>query len=287
MKIISFTGKSGTGKSYQANRICMENNIEGIIDDGLFIYKGQVVAGSSAKKCESKAAAMRTALFNLPENCNAVKSALKEYNPEKLMIIGTSDKMVDWIASALGLPPIDERLYIEDFTTEEERETAKYHRLVQGEHVIPAPMGQLKRDFAGYTMNPLKFVLNLVQELTSSSESTIVRPKYSYIGNFKIEPRAIRDITYIVADEYADSLMCLKVMQHGGAGNLSLTLKLQVVQNRESILRLEEFQQRLSSEIESMTSFTTSAVNIIIDEFVPDRYVLQKKRRRTYADFSF
>ncbi len=287
MKIISFTGKSGTGKSYQANRICMENNIEGIIDDGLFIYKGQVVAGSSAKKCESKAAAMRTALFNLPENSNAVKAALKKYDPQKLMIIGTSDKMVDWIVNALELPPIEERLYIEDFTTEEERETAKYHRLVQGEHVIPAPMGQLKRDFAGYTMNPLKFVLNLVQDLTSSSESTIVRPKYSYIGNFAIQPRAIRDITYIVAEEYADSFMCLKVMQHGGAANLSLTLKLQVVRSKEAILKLEEFQQRLSDEIENMTSFSTSAVNIIIEELVPDNYGLQRKKRRIYADFSF
>lgn len=280
MKIISFTGKSGTGKSYQANRICMENNIEGIIDDGLFIYKGQVVAGSSAKKCESKAAAMRTALFNLPENSNAVKAALKKYDPQKLMIIGTSDKMVDWIVNALELPPIEERLYVEDFTTEEERETAKYHRLVQGEHVIPAPMGQLKRDFAGYAMNPLKFVLNLVQDLTSSSESTIVRPKYSYIGNFAIQPRAIRDITYIVAEEYAVSFKCLKLMQHGGAANLSLTLKLQVVRSKEAILKLEEFQQRLSDEIENMTSFSTSAVNIIIAELVPDNYGLQGKKRK-------
>ena len=279
MKIISFTGKSGTGKSYQANRICMENNIEGIIDDGLFIYKGQVVAGSSAKKCESKAAAMRIALFNLPENTEPVKAALKKYNPEKLMIIGTSDKMVDWIVQALELHPVDERWYIEDFSTDEDREKAKYYRQIQGEHVIPAPIGQLRRDFAGYTLNPVKFFKNLVIDMTSSQgESTIVRPKYSYIGTFVIEPRAIRDITNIVAESYDTTLSCLKIMQHGGASNLSLTINLRTLKDKQSITSLDDFQNDVCKAIEEMTSFSINAINIIIDEFASSQKKLHRKR---------
>mgnify|MGYP004630530181 CR=1 FL=1 len=40
MEIYSFTGKSGTGKSYSAARICREKHIDAIIDDGLLIYRG-------------------------------------------------------------------------------------------------------------------------------------------------------------------------------------------------------------------------------------------------------
>ena len=39
MEIISFTGKSGTGKSYQATKLCVTMNIDAIIDDGLLIWK--------------------------------------------------------------------------------------------------------------------------------------------------------------------------------------------------------------------------------------------------------
>ena len=54
MKVYALVGKSGTGKSYQAMNLCHEKNIEAIIDDGLFIYKNNVVAGISAKR-EGKA----------------------------------------------------------------------------------------------------------------------------------------------------------------------------------------------------------------------------------------
>lgn len=76
MKIVSFTGKSGTGKSYQATSLAQRKGYDAIIDDGLLIYKGQIVAGTSAKKCASKAAAMRTALFNYEDHRNEVIKAL-------------------------------------------------------------------------------------------------------------------------------------------------------------------------------------------------------------------
>jgi hypothetical protein len=38
---------------------------------------------------------MRTALFDYAENREAVQKALKDLKPKKLMILGTSDHMVD------------------------------------------------------------------------------------------------------------------------------------------------------------------------------------------------
>ena len=42
MKVYTLSGKSGTGKSFQAMNLCNELNIESIIDDGLFIYHSRV-----------------------------------------------------------------------------------------------------------------------------------------------------------------------------------------------------------------------------------------------------
>lgn len=54
IKVYSFVGPSGTGKSYRAQMVASERNIEFIIDDGLLINNNQVVAGESAKKATNK-----------------------------------------------------------------------------------------------------------------------------------------------------------------------------------------------------------------------------------------
>ena len=121
VQVYALVGESGTGKSYQATALAQRKGFEAIIDDGLLIYKGQIVAGTSAKKCTTKAAAMRAALFNVAEQREEVIKAIEEHKPKALMIIGTSDRMTDIIADQLGFGPIEERIYIEDVSTEEDR----------------------------------------------------------------------------------------------------------------------------------------------------------------------
>lgn len=54
MKVYAFVGPSGTGKSYRAQMVANENNINYIIDDGLLIKDNAVIAGNSAKKPQQK-----------------------------------------------------------------------------------------------------------------------------------------------------------------------------------------------------------------------------------------
>ena len=161
MDVYTLVGKSGTGKSFHAMNLCKKLDIEAIIDDGLFIYKNTVIAGTSAKREATKIGAVKVALFNNDEIRYEVASAIKEKNPSSILILGTSDGMVDRIIKKLGLPEIPQdslrRIRIEDITTEEERETARHQREDLGKHVIPAPSLQLKRTFAGYFMDPLRF----------------------------------------------------------------------------------------------------------------------------------
>ena len=286
MEIISFTGKSGTGKSYQASRVCIEKNIDAIIDDGLFIHKGKVVAGQSAKKAPTKAAAMRTAMFNYESHCNEVKAAIVRSKPKRLMIIGTSDKMVDYITDALGLHRPDERLYITDFTTEEEREIARHSRYDEGNHVIPAPMGELKIDFSGYFMNPLKFIKDFVSDTAGGKEYvderdiTVVRPQYSYFGRYSISSAAIKDIISIVSENHEHALSVLRSFQHGGENRLVIDIGVLALKDKYIIEEGKEFQEEIYKAIEDTTSFNVSGINIMIDDICFERADLNVSRRR-------
>ncbi len=277
MEIISFTGKSGTGKSYSAQRICRDYHIEAIIDDGLLIYKGGIAAGRSAKECTSKAAAMRTALFNYDDHRTEVISRLRELNPKRLMVIGTSDRMVNWITDALELPRADRRLYIEEFTTEEDRQIAKNHRVKAGEHAIPVPMGQLKRDFAGYVLNPVKFFRNRALQEEDGRERTVVRPPFSYFGKFEISEQAIRDIIDIAADEHRGCIHVLNFYHNGNVSNFNVVIEIRVRRfpgaGRHCIL----FQREVYRAMQSMTSFSLGHVNIQIHDVAIRHFDREKK----------
>lgn len=283
MKVVSFTGKSGTGKSFQATALAQRRGFDAIIDDGLLIYKGQIVAGSSAKKCASKAAAMRTALFNYEDHRESVKAAIESCNPKVLMIIGTSDRMTDIVAQQLGLPIPEERIYIEDVTTEEERKIAAHYRIDEGEHVIPAPVGQLRRDFAGYFMDPIKQFIHKArgnavnreddqkQGEEGTNDRTVVRPTFSYFGSFSISEQVIRDIIRIASEKYESHLVVVDRMNNGKQTNMSVTIDVMAVRDSESIDKCIELQQDVYQALATMTAFTIESVNVRIRDIVRDR----------------
>ena len=288
VKVVSFTGKSGTGKSFLATALAQRRGFDAIIDDGLLIYKGQIVAGTSAKKCASKAAAMRTALFNYEEHRNAVKDALERYSPDILMIIGTSDRMTDIVADQLGLEPISERIYIEDVTTSEEREIAAHYRIDEGEHVIPAPVGQLRRDFAGYFMDPIKQFIDKArgnaledekpEEDEGRDDRTVVRPTFSYFGSFSISEQVIRDIIRISAEKYSSHLAVVDRMNNGKQTNMSVTIDVMAVRDPESVDKCMELQKDVFEALAEMTAFTIESVNVRIRDIVKDHDEMVSRR---------
>ena len=144
MEVIAFVGGSGTGKSHRALVLAHENSVECIIDDGILIYDNKIVAGFSAKKESSRLKAVRRAIFQDPVQVKEVRSQLDAINPNRLMIIGTSDNMVKKITKALGLQEPDRYIRIEDVATPKEIEKAQYARLKEGKHIIPVPTMELK-----------------------------------------------------------------------------------------------------------------------------------------------
>ena len=104
MKVYAFVGPSGTGKSYRAQWIARENGLECIIDDGLLIRENKILAGKSAKKEASRIASVKCAIFNDKSHADDVIKAISNEKPNGLLILGTSDEMVNKIVERLKLP---------------------------------------------------------------------------------------------------------------------------------------------------------------------------------------
>ena len=264
MKVYALVGKSGTGKSYQAQNLCRELKIRGIIDDGLFIYENKVISGISAKRQDTKIGAVKTALFNKDEHQAEVAASIKKVNPKKLLIIGTSDGMVARIAARLELPEISETIYITDITTEEEREIAYKQRHDHGKHVIPAPAFQLKRQFSGYFMSPLLLWRDWNASKSGMAEKSVVRPTYSYLGDYKLSDKVFADIVSCVGREIEGIAEISRVIAVTVADGVEIIAVVYMEYGHNIMAAAKELQSRAAGMIEDMTAFNVNRLNIEI-----------------------
>ena len=63
IKVYSFVGPSGTGKSYRAQMVANKYKIKYLIDDGILVKDNNIIAGSSAKRAPTKIETVKRALF--------------------------------------------------------------------------------------------------------------------------------------------------------------------------------------------------------------------------------
>ena len=264
MRVYTLVGKSGTGKSFHAMDLCQEKNIESIIDDGLFIYRNTVIAGTSAKRASTKIGAVKTALFINEEQANSVRKEIERIKPESILVLGTSEGMVDRIMDRLGLekPSGDSpnRIKIEDITTPKERMRARQQREQLGKHVIPAPSLQLKRNFAGYFMDPLRFFRGKEQE--PEGERTVVRPTYSYLGQYLLSERVIDDIISCVAQKHPAAGRLIYVGHSTQPESYELFVVLKMRHGFALWESVAEIQNEIKEMVEQMTAFNVSLVDI-------------------------
>ncbi len=189
MKVFALVGKTGTGKSFYSLDIARENNIEAIIDDGLLISNGRILAGSSAKHEKTRMASVKRAIFIDNNHANSVKQAIIQNNIESILVLGTSGKMVKEISKRLTLPEFEKIFQIEDIATPEDIEKATIMRNKYGKHIIPAPVFEVKSQFSGYFLKSL-----FSGQREKRTEKTVMRPTYSYMGSFRISPKVFSDI---------------------------------------------------------------------------------------------
>lgn len=263
-KTYAFVGPSGTGKSYRAQMVANKYNIRYIIDDGILIKDSDIVAGSSAKKAATKVETVKKALFIHEEQRKEMVKALKRLHPESILILGTSDEMVKKIAANLKLPEIKQIIYINDVASDEEIEDARRSRIYEGKHVIPVPTFEIKKDFSGYLLDPLQIFKSKGKgEKPYISEKSIIRPTFSYMGNFTISDIVFKQLVEYLANKQEEVTRVLKTRVTNSDEGAVIYMEVEVIYGCNVMQTLKDFKQKAIREIENWTAMNVAKMDVI------------------------
>lgn len=264
IKTYAFVGASGTGKSYRAQMVAAERNIEFIIDDGLLINDTKVIAGVSAKKAPTKIETIKKALFSDEKDVQEIKKAFLKYRPNSILILGTSENMVEKIRTNLGLQEFTEIINIADVATEGEIEEAQRMRKVEGKHVIPVPTFEIKKEFSGYILDPLQiFKSKGKNNKPYIAEKSIIRPTFSYLGNYKISDTVFKQIIEYLSEKtefiYKINRIRIENLQEG----VSIYVEVVVNYGYNIIECLSDFKKKCKREIENLTAMNVETIEMV------------------------
>lgn len=269
MRVVGFIGPSGSGKSYRAAWVAKERLLDFLIDDGLLIRGTRIVAGTSAKKEPTKIGSVKCALFSNDSHCRDVRIAIELYKPEGILILGTSDNMVNNIASRLQLPPLHEKVYIHEIATPSEIQHALTVRREQGKHVIPVPTLEIRKHFSGYFLDPLQI---LKRKSPGSyqfiGEKSVVRPTFSYMGKYIISDYTI----YQIAEHSAllvpgvAKISRFRAENHPEGVLIEVDLVLKFGYNIRALLI--DVQNKICIDIEKLTALNILSLDVVAKSLV-------------------
>jgi uncharacterized alkaline shock family protein YloU/adenylate kinase family enzyme len=272
LRVVGFVGPSGTGKSHRASWVARERGIEFIIDDGLLIKVNQVVAGTSAKKEKTRVGSIKRALFSDEEHAREVKNAISLHKPEAILILGTSDQMVERIAKRLGLPEISQKVYITDVADEFEIKQAMATRREQGKHVIPVPTFEIKKDFSGYFLDPLQIFRRKGKgNFQLDGEKSVVRPTFSYLGNYTISDYTIYQIVEYVVINIKGVAKISRFRAENRPEGTYMEMDLVLIYGCQIKPLIRDIQQKVSEEIERLTAINIRQFNITVKSLVIEK----------------
>ncbi len=191
MEIFSLSGPSGSGKSTSALAFAHQHRIPAIIDDGLLIINGEKIAGTSAKFEKNAITAVKRATFFFQDHAKEVQLAIHYYYIDKLLIIGTSDRMTRLIAKRLNLGEILHFYHVEDVRTSSEIKAAQFIRKTEGKHIIPIPYQQVDQNFFKKIISKGMDIITHNKERIG--EITIVHPDF-HRDSITIHKKVFSDI---------------------------------------------------------------------------------------------
>ncbi len=263
MRVMGFIGPSGSGKSHRASWVAKEKGLDFIIDDGLLIKDNQVIAGTSAKKENTKIGSIRRALFIHDDHADEARKALNLYKPDGILILGTSEAMADTIAKKLNLPKIAENVYINDVANDFEIRQALSIRKDQGKHVIPVPTFEIKKDFSGYMLDPLQIFRRKGKgSYQLVGEKSVVRPTFSYLGSYTISDYTLFQIIEHVVAHMDGISKISRFRAESHPDGICIELDLILIYGFKINSLLEEAQRKAKNEIERLTALNIKTLNV-------------------------
>ena len=278
-KVFALIGDSGTGKSFHAKFVAQKYGIDYLIDDGLLIRDNRILAGHSAKKEHTFLAAVKVALFDEKSHRDEVARKLQSEKYKRILILGTSEKMVYKIAVRLQLPPPSKIIKIEDIATQEEIDRAVRTRRIEGKHIIPVPSIEIKRSYPNIFIDAIRILkrrvtpegdpMNLPTGLgpvPTLLEKSLVRPEYSRRGKVIISQSALSQMVILCVDEYNPAIKIKKILVKDAEMGYRLVITIDIPYGIQLGDNIHEMQEHIIENIERYTGILIEEVNIIIDK---------------------
>ena len=267
VQVMALVGRSGTGKSFRAQLLAQKYGIDFIIDDGLLIKDKNIVAGRSAKREKVKLTAVKTALFTNPDHVEEVLTALQNHQFKRVLILGTSEKMVLTIAGRLDLPHPHKIININDIATEAEIEIARRSRHTEGKHIIPVPQVEVKRTYPHMFLDSIKILFRKRLSLKRQPqviEKTVVTPEFSSRGTISISEESLSQMVFHCVSEFDPELSIIKVIVKENRGAYALEVFLRIPYGMQIAGRIHSLQQYIIMNIEKYTGIILNSVDITI-----------------------
>ena len=267
-KVFALTGESGTGKSFQSKLVAQRYRIDLIIDDGLLIRNNRILAGHSAKKEHSFLAAVRIALFDEKSHRDEVARRLQSEKYKRILILGTSEKMVNKIAARLQLPAPSKIIKIEDVSSQEDIDKAIRTRRIEGKHIIPVPSSEIKKNYPKIFFSAIQIFKRHITPATIPTlhEKSVVRPEYSKRNKVIISDYALSELVIHCVDEYNENIKIKKILVKDVDIGYRLVITIDVPHDIQLSDIIQEMQQYIIDDIERYTGILIEEINIIIDK---------------------
>ena len=273
VQVYALVGESGTGKSFRSKLLAEEYGIHAIIDDGLLIQDEKIVAGRSAKREKTYMGAVRVALFDDKDHRDSVARVLRKTHIRKILLLGTSEKMVSKIAMRLQLPQPQKIIHIEEIATKEEIEKAVKSRHVEGKHVIPVPSIEVKKNYPQIFTASMrdffskqKFFKSKKNASGKMIEKSIVQPEFSKKGRIEISEAALTQMVMHCVSECDPDVKIKKISIKTDARGYRLVVTIDVPFGTQLTGKVHRLQQYIIDKIESFTGILIEEVSIIIDK---------------------
>jgi hypothetical protein len=216
-------------------------------------------------------AAVKVALFDEKSHRDEVARRLQSEKYKRILLLGTSEKMVNKIAARLQLPAPLRMIKIDDIATQDDIDKAIRTRRIEGKHVIPVPSIEIKRNYPGIFYDAIKIfkrknVLSGLGPVPTLHEKSLVRPEYSKRGKVIISETALGHLVIHCVDEYNRDIRIKKVLVKDDQMGYRLVITIDVPYGIQLGGNMHELQQYIIETIERYTGILIEEVNIIIDK---------------------
>lgn len=270
MRVTALIGRSGTGKSFRAQLIATRHGMDLIIDDGLLIRNQKILGGRSAKVANNALAAVKTAVFHDPRAAQGARRRIAAMRPRRVLVLGTSARMVQLITRRLALPAPHKYLHIEEIASRAEIDAARAARESEGKHIIPVPPVEVRRDYAHMAIDAIR----IFWQRGVLRNKGMVFEKTEVIGESRgavsVSEAALTQMVAHCLHEHDPSLRLARVIVSKSTGAWALEVIVDVPSGAAAGPGLHDLRELIMSSLQRYAGLVLSQVDVTVGSLLPD-----------------